>query len=146
MCRRSLRHYGVVGSIADGRTVSAALDPVLTPVGFAAGQYGGGGEGRYISGQTIFCAAHDEFGNRYQWMPQANRQERGIGCCTDLVVETTKSRFDSARLEHLSLQETLRQVGHDDDAEEVSRVQGAALAEALPILGASLERLFGVPT
>src|SRR5262245_7532014 len=136
-----------MGSIADGRAVSTVLDPILTRSGFAGGQYGEGGEEQYAAGwQTTFCAGHDALSDRYPWLPQANTQPREAGACTDLIVETTRGRFDLARMEHLSLEETLRAAGHADDAAAVSRVHGAELAEALPILAAALQRLFLTPT
>jgi hypothetical protein len=138
-------HHGVVGAIADGRRVSAALDPILTMWGFAGGQYGQGGEERdthYLACEVIFCAAHDDFSDRFPWLPQSNQQPRDVGTCTDLIIQISDGRFDSASFEHLSLEETLRVVGHTDDAGEVSRVQGAALDDALPILTGALERLF----
>jgi hypothetical protein len=137
-----------VGAIADGRRVSAAFDPILTLSGFAGGQYGQGGEetdASYVAWETIFCAAHDEFSDRFPWLPQANKQPRGAGTCTDLIVETSDGRFDSAFFEHLSLEETLRVVGQADDAAQVTRVRGTALADALPVLAAVLKRLFHTP-
>lgn len=69
-----------------GRVVSAALDPVLVPAGFAAGQYGDhveDDEDRPTGSQVIFCAAHDEISDRHPWLPQADNQERGVGACVD---------------------------------------------------------------
>lgn len=90
-----------------GRVVSAALDPVLMPAGFAAGQYGEGGEGgedRSTGSQVIFCAAHDEISDLHSWLPQANSQKRDVGACVDLVVEiNNQSRVEFIHLEGLSL-------------------------------------------
>jgi hypothetical protein len=125
-----------MGSFAVGPIVSAALDPVLTPAGFTAGQYGD-------DTQVIFCAGHDDLSDRFPWLPQANSQQRDEGACTDLMIDATDDgRFDAARFEELSLEETLRTVGHTDAAEDVRGLGGATLDRALPVLAATLTRLF----
>lgn len=132
-----------------GRVVSAALDPVLMPAGFAAGQYGEGGEGgedRSTGSQVIFCAAHDEISDLHSWLPQANSQKRDVGACVDLVVEiNNQSRVEFIHLEGLSLEETLRHVGRAADADALARVDGQALDDALPVVTSVLKRLFATP-
>jgi hypothetical protein len=132
-----------------GRVVSAALDPVLVPAGFAAGQYGDygkGGDDRYTGSQIIFCAAHDEISDLHPWLPQANSQERGVGACVDLVVDINdRSRVEFIDLEGLSLEETLRRVGRAADADALARVDGQAFDDALPVVTAVLTRLFATP-
>jgi hypothetical protein len=133
-----------MGSLAAGRAVSAALDPVLTAAGFAGGQYGEGGGDQPGPWQIIFCAGHDDLSDRHPWMPQANAQRHAEGACIDLVVHTTlDDRFDWADLEGLTLDETLRRVGNDDDANAVRAVHLTRLDTALPVLAAALARLFG---
>jgi hypothetical protein len=118
-----------------GRLVMVALDPVLVAAGFARGQ-GGGTE-------VIYCAAHDEFSDRYPWMPQADTQERDLGACVDLIIRGLEDGgFASADLEQFSLPTTLRMVGRGDDADAVERQEGAHAAQALPVLVGVLSRLF----
>ena len=132
-----------------GRVVSAALDPVLMPAGFAAGQYGDhveGDEDRPTGSQVIFCAGHDEISDLHPWLPQANSQERGVGACVDLVVDINdQSRVEFIHLEGLSLEETLRRVGRAADADAVARVDGQAIDSALPVIASALKRLFEAP-
>lgn len=132
-----------------GRVVSAALDPVLVPAGFAAGQYGDhgdGGEDRPTGSQVIFCAAHDELSDLHPWLPQADSQERGVGACVDLVVDIDdQSRVEFIHLEGLSLEETLRRVGRPADADALARVDGQAVEDALPVVASVLKRLFETP-
>ena len=117
-----------------GRSVSAVLDPVLVPQGFAAGQYGGH--------QVIYCAAHDAFSDRFPALPQSNAQDRGRGCCIDLVVEQDAAGVLRLSLEVQPLPETLRAVGLVDDAATVDRIGEAPLDTALPAVAEILSRLF----
>ena len=116
-------------------SVSAALDPVLVPEGFAAGQCG--------DTQAIYCAGHDELSDRFPALPQSNAQVRGRGCCIDLVVDLDPIG-DGVRvsLEGLPLTETLLAVQLYDDAAVAATLQGAPLGVALPALAEILPRLF----
>jgi hypothetical protein len=131
-----------MGAVSVGRVVSAALNPVLTPEGFAGGQYGEGGADRREAAQIIVCAGHDEFSGRHPWLPQANDQERGVGACVDLVIEISAvNTVEFIDLEGLSLEETLRRVGNAEDADRSAEAIGRPLAEVLPVLPATLQRL-----
>ncbi len=133
-----------MGASSVGRVVSAALDPVLVPAGFARGQYGEGGNDRLGVAQIIFCAGHDELSGRYPRLPQANEQERGVGACIDLVIEVSDAgTIAFLDLEGTSLENTLRTVGLEADADAVARIEGHAFTETLLILEAALRRLFG---
>jgi len=116
-----------------GRAVSACLDPVLVPAGFAAGQSGGS--------QVIFCAAHDDLSDRYPTLPQSDAYERGSGRCIDLLVEHDKDGALRLDLEGRSLAQTLHSL-HLDDADMVERTVNAPLSIALPGLADVLSELF----
>ena len=134
---------GPVHTWSPGRAVSAVLDPVLVPVGFAPGQYGAGGDDPPAPAQVVFCAAHDELSDRYPRLPQAGAQERDRGACIDLVVQVTADgSFDFLDLEAVPLRDTLRQVGLDADADAVAGVEGRPLLEGLPGVEAALRSLF----
>jgi hypothetical protein len=108
------------------------------PAGFAGGQHGGDGRA-----QVIFCATHDEFSDRHPFLPQANDQDRGLGACIDLVIDVSaEGNVGFVDLERFSLEETLRHVGRPEDADRVAKVVGLAVADALPVMGAVLRRLF----
>ncbi len=131
-----------MGAVQAGRLVSAVLDPVLEPAGFAGGQYGEGGEDREVDTQIIFCAGHDEFSVRHSRLPQANQQEPG-GACVDLVLEVrADGTVAGLDLEGIPIEETLRHVGLTEDSEAVVRVEGRSVAEVLPVIEAALRRLF----
>lgn len=115
------------------RSVAAALDPVLVPVGFAAGQCG--------DEQAIYCGDHDELSDRFPALPQANAQARGIGCCIDLVVERADDGLQVS-LEGLALTDTLHALELDDDAVTVNSLTGAPHDVALQALVGILPRLF----
>ena len=118
-----------------GLAVSTALDPVLVPHGFAPGQSG--------SGQVVFCAGHDDLGDRVPRLPQANAQTAGSGCCIDFVVERSdRGPVLWMDLEGAPLAGTLRVLGLDDDAATVGRIAGAPLDTALPVLADVLTRMF----
>jgi hypothetical protein len=132
---------------APGRVVSAVLDPVLVPAGFAPVVVLPGGDDPPTPTQVIFCARHDELSDRYPRLPQADEQERGHGGCVDLVVRvTSEGTIDSVDLESLSLEDTLRRVGLDADVVAVAGIEGRPLLEALPVLEASLRSLFVTAT
>ena len=116
-------------------SVSAALDPVMLPAGFAAGQGG--------DLQVIFCAAHDEFSDRFPALPQANEQDRGRGCCIDLVIEDQGSQGLRLDLEGHSLTQTLRAAHLHDEAAVVADVAGSPLDTVLAVLAHALATLFG---
>src|SRR5262245_23220338 len=105
--------------VMPGGPVSAALDPVMVPAGFQAGQEGGGDDfGDRV--QAIFCAGHDGLSDRYPWLPQSHAQESG-GTCIDLVVELNRDGIvQFADLEELTLEETLSRVGRTEDAASVA--------------------------
>ena len=109
-------------------SVSAALDPVLVPEGFAAGQCG--------DTQAIYCAGHDELSDRFPALPQSNAQVRGRGCCIDLVVDLAGDGVHVS-LEGLPLTETLLAVQLYDDAAVAKHLVAAARAP----LAAVRERL-----
>lgn len=131
-----------MGAVRTGRLVGAALNPVLVPAGFQAGQYGEGGDDLDRDTQVIFCAAADKFSARYPTLPQADQQGAG-GACVDLVIEVQADgmllRLD---LEGTSIESTLRHVGLVTEAEDVSRVKGRPLDESIPVIEAALRRLF----
>jgi hypothetical protein len=114
-------------------SVGTALDPVLVPLGFAPGQCG--------EDQAIFCAAYDVLGDRFPGLPQSGAQQRGAGCCIDLVVDRAHPGLD-VHLEGPSLSATLRALGLDDEAAAVDGLSGAPLDEALQTLTDVLPRLF----
>ena len=110
-----------------GTEVSDALDPILTPVGFAPGQYGGR--------QIIFCCASDAFHERFPELPQATTQPPGPGLCFDLVIDgDDHDRLTRIDLEGLSLERTLRLLGHGDDADATSAALGRPIGDALGVL------------
>lgn len=115
------------------RSVSAALDPVLVPQGFAAGQCG--------DDQAIYCAGHDELSDRFPALPQSNDQDRGLGCCVDLVVDRVGDGLHVSP-EVMSLADTLQALGLDDDAAAVDGLAGVPLDAALGALADILPRLF----
>ncbi|HET7690507.1 MAG TPA: hypothetical protein VFK41_09020 [Nocardioidaceae bacterium] len=119
-----------------GSVLHTVLDPVLTGAGFSAGQ--GGWE------QMIFCAVHDELSDRYPVLPQSNAQDRGQGCCIDLMIEVDRgrNRFIRLDLENHSVVDTLRACGHDAEAAALHDALGADLEIALPTLADSLRVLF----
>ena len=114
-------------------SVSAALDPVLVPEGFAAGQCG--------DTQAIYCAGHDELSDRFPALPQSNAQVRGRGCCIDLVVDLAGDGVHVS-VEGLPLTETLLAVRLCDDAAVAATFRDAPLGVALPALAEILPRLF----
>ena len=115
------------------RSVGAALDPVLVPEGFAAGQCG--------NDQAIYCGGHDELSDRFPALPQSNAQARGLGCCIDLVVDRVDKGLQVS-LEGLALTDTLHAIALDEDAAAVKRLAGAPPDMALRVLADILPRLF----
>lgn len=131
-----------MGSIAMGRAVSAALDSVLEPEGFAKGQYDEGGVDGAGPIQVIFCAAHDELSDRHPGLPQGDDQERGVGACIDLVIDVTSDGVIGLLMfERFSFAETLRLIGRPHDAITLGQVEGRPLDEGLPLIAAPLGRL-----
>lgn len=120
-----------------GRSVSVALDPVLVPAGFQAGQYS--------DHHVTFCAEHDELSDRYPSLPQSNTYERGTGRCIDLLVDHNTDGSTPLDFEGRSLAETLRALHLDDDAKTIERTVNAPLSAALPVLTDVLYRLFRTP-
>ncbi len=119
--------------------VRGALDPVLVPAGFLAGQ---GDEDPDGGGQVIFCIGHDELSDRYPHLPQAHQQDP-YGTCDDLVVDVwPNGTLGGLRLETSTLAATLRHVGLGEEGAGVEAVTGRAVAEAVPVVAAALERLF----
>jgi hypothetical protein len=119
--------------------VCSALDPVLVPAGFLAGQ---GGEDQDGGGQVIFCIGHDALSIRYPLLPQAD-PDGASGRCDDVVIDVgVGGTLDRIDLEAMSLVQTLRQVGLDDDADGVSQVIDRPVVDGLPVLEAALRRLF----
>lgn len=116
-----------------GLAVSTALDPVLVPHGFAAGQSG--------SDQVVFCAGHDDLSDRFPRLPQANAQTPGSGCCIDFVVERNDHGVLWMDLEGAPLAGTLQVLRLDDDAATLDRIAGAPLDTALPVLADVLTRM-----
>ena len=111
------------------RELSAALDPVLVPVGFAAGQFGGT--------QAIFCAEHDTFSDRFPHLPPANEQERGAGCCVDVDVDVDAADRMEVQVEGWPLAEVVHAAGLGHRA----RRRAAALTTASPASFAELADL-----
>lgn len=122
--------------------VRAALDPVLVPAGFLAGQ----GDDEQHAGQVIWCIGHDALTNRYPLLPQADMDDVP-GRCDDLVVDIgADGTVDRLDLEGTSLADTLRQVGLDAHAEAMSHVRDRPVADSLRVLEAALRELFGAPS
>lgn len=117
-----------------GLAVSTALDPVLVPHGFAAGQSG--------SDQVVYCAGHDDLSDRFPRLPQANAQTRSSGCCIDFVVERSDHGVLWMDLEGASLAGTLQVLGLDDDAAHLGRTARAPVDTTLPVLTDVLTRMF----
>jgi len=115
------------------RSVGAALDPVLVPEGFAAGQCG--------ESQAIYCGGHDVLSDRFPALPQSNAQTRGLGCCIDLVVDRVEDGLQVS-LEGVALTDTLHTLHLDHDAAAVDRLAGVPLDSALRALADILPRLF----
>lgn len=115
------------------RSVSAALDPILIPEGFAAGQCG--------ESQAIYCGSHDELSDRHPALPQSNAQTRGLGCCIDLVVDRVEDGLQVS-LEGVALTDTLRNLNLYNDAATVDMLAGVPFDTALRALAAILPRLF----
>jgi hypothetical protein len=115
-----------------GRTTSA-LDGVLVPEGFAAGQGG--------DTQVIYCASHDELSDRFPRFPQANAQPRGLGCCIDLVVRSRETGFE-VDFESVSLSDTLRVLDLEEAAGSVDQFAQEPLTTALATLVEVLPQLF----
>jgi hypothetical protein len=121
-----------------GRVIGAALDPVLVPAGFAAGQHGHS-DG---SGSVIFCAGYDEFSDRYPTLPQANGQSRGMGACVDLTIDYDANGLVEIDLEGISVPDTLREVGRPGDADAADQAVNQPVDAALASLASVLTRLF----
>lgn len=115
-------------------SVSRALDPVLVPLGFAAGQCG--------HDQAIFCGDFDGLSDRFPGLPQSSAQQRGLGCCIDLVVDRADPGLD-VHLEGTPLPAALRALGLHDGAAVADGLARAPLDEALERLADVLPRLFG---
>lgn len=119
-----------------GRRLAAALDRVLVPVGFQAGQ--GGPD----DGQVIWCGGHDELSEACPRLPQAFQQS-STGTCIDLVVDISgDGTLLALSLEALSVADTLCRLGLEDDADAVSALAGRPVGEALPALPDALGHLF----
>ena len=122
-----------------GRLVSSALDPALVPAGFQGGQYG---DVRGGDLQITICAADDTFSRRHAGLPQAGQQQRH-GTCVDLTVECwadgTLGRLD---LEGTSVEQTLRHAGLVADADSVARMIKSSVVESIPVIEATMRRLF----
>jgi len=118
--------------------ICGALDPVLVPAGFAAGQ-----GGRHDSaGQVIYCAGHDDFSERHPALPQAGDQQYNDSPCTDLVVEYDGDHIMKLDLEGIAVRDTLRAIGRQADADAVERALKQPVEPALSVLGPVLRRLF----
>jgi len=116
--------------------VIAALDPLLLPAGFARGQMAGDDE------RVIYCAAHDEFSERFPALPQANQQLDLDGACVDLELDFEVGI--AAELEGLSLRETFLALGLEREAAEAASWENASRGEALNGLPGLLTRLLEV--
>jgi len=114
-------------------SVTAALDELLMREGFAARQCG--------ADQTIYCAGHDWFSDRYAGLPQANAQPRGLGCCVDLVIDHD-GEGPRLTLEGVPLGETLRALRLNDDADAVDGLAGMPFEAALDSVAAIIPRFF----
>lgn len=114
-------------------STTAALDPLLTREGFAAGQ-GGGSE-------IIYCAGHDDVSDRFPRLPQADAQARGHGYCIDLVIEHRDPGLEVA-LEGESLAKTLRDLQLHEAALSIDEIRAMPLADALCALVEVLPQLF----
>ena len=134
----STGRIGRVDASDSGVTVSEALDPVLVPRGFAAGQYGEGTEG-----QVVFCAPFDDFSERYPHLPQSHRQQRGTGACVDLVIDVDRDRgISSTDLKAYPIDETLRDLGLPAEAGALRAALAGPLESQLDGVGLALRMLF----
>lgn len=113
--------------------VTAVFDPLLQRAGFARAQVAGDDEG------VIYCAAHDEFSDRFPRLPQANEQLDVLGACVDLELDFGDGI--TAQLEGLSLRDTFLALELDGDAAEAAACEEASRDEALEELPRLLTRL-----
>ena len=135
-----------MGSTSHGRAVSAALDPILVPAGFAAAQYSENAEDGWRPSQVIFCADAEELSSRYPWLPQAVDYDPEHDMCFDLIVSVTNDgTIDDVELEVRALEWTLREIGGTAEADAAGRLTGTSLLESLPVLQQLLPRLFERP-
>ena len=102
------------GPVAWGRAVVAALDPVLVPRGFAAGQIGTWATGAGVT----FCTPYRAFRERFGALRDVPADDAEPWWCTDVVVDVRGGRLDEARLDGCGLEDLLRAVGRDDLAPE----------------------------
>jgi hypothetical protein len=90
-----------------------ALDPVLTPLGFAAGQVGGSSN----TGQVIYCRAHSA----------------GDGRCVDVVLDVRRS--DDWRIVRVDIDD-----GPDNEVRHLRFSRDAILSEQIDQLVLTLPR------
>ena len=116
--------------------VCRALDPILTPIGFAAGQSG------YdeASFQVLYCASYDQLVERYPTISVDDHQT-GLGVCADLHVNGNGYGIASVDLEGVPLEQLLLQNGHEVTLRHWSNLPAPL---ALDELREAITRLFDV--
>ncbi|MBC9225237.1 hypothetical protein GL325_02760 [Aeromicrobium sp. 636] len=113
------------------RSVLAALDPLLVPVGFAPGQAS--------DTHVIYCAGHDDLSDRFPGLPQSNDQPRDTGACIDLAVG--HGRGVEVDFEGISLPDTFRALRLEEDASRAEELEGVPFEAAMAPLAELLARL-----
>jgi len=98
---------------------------------------------RRLAGWHHLLHCHDEFSDRFPWMPQADEYERGGFYCIDLIVEANAGGvIELIDLESFSVAETLLLSGHIDASRAVAHFIGQDSAAVLEHLPGILDRLF----
>lgn len=129
-------HVGMTPNSA-AQDLADALNPLLERAGFAQAQYSFGVDG---SIGLTFCAAYVEFRQRFPELPQANDSH---STCIDLMINLdADSHVRRFQLESVSVEETLRQTDHADNAVSAASTIGDTSAEALARLSQALTCLF----
>lgn len=126
-----------------GDVVCDALDPLLVSLGFAAGQ--GRGAFNSLGGFGVtYCTGQAEFAERFPWMPQAATDYDPEGWeCADVIVDGSSSGvIENVWIEAYSLEETFRELGLDEEAEQSADLIGQNVSEVLEPLDELLRKLF----
>lgn len=119
----------------------AALGPVLTLRGFAAGAAGTGPAG---SGQLLFCAPTTDLLASWPWLPTGFDGPAPDGACVDVVVDVDAGMLSAVRVETAQLAGLLRTQRHAGQASLVQGAIGRDSARAAPVLAAALEVLLPI--
>ncbi|MFC3688193.1 hypothetical protein [Aquipuribacter hungaricus] len=124
----------------------AAVDAVLVPRGFAAGQ--GGADG--TEGQIVWCAAADELAARAPALPTSREPPDGWrGRCTDLVVDLAVADgswcITGVSLEGQHLDRVLVDLGQTAPALRAAALAGPPVREGIVALPSLLMTLLDSP-